>query len=51
MARIVLVFGHPRQDSLNAALRDRAAASLRDAGHHVDVLDLGAIGLDRKSVV
>ena len=44
MARIVLVFGHPSQDSLSAAIRDRAAASLRAAGHHVDVLDLGAIG-------
>ena len=44
MARIVLVFGHPSQDSLSAAIRDRAAASLRGAGHHVDVLDLGAIG-------
>ena len=44
MARIVLVFGHPSQDSLSAAIRDRAATSPRGATLAWSVAT-GAIGI------
>ncbi len=43
---VFLVFAHPRADSLNAAVRDRAVAALERAGHTVDLCDLYAEGFD-----
>ena len=42
--RILWVFAHPDQHSLNAALRDDAIAALRDDGHKVALSDLYAMG-------
>ena len=44
--RVLLVYCHPVPGSFSAALRDRAAESLRAAGHTVDLLDLYADGFD-----
>ncbi|ADG78959.1 NAD(P)H-dependent oxidoreductase [Tsukamurella paurometabola] len=44
--RALWVFAHPRQESLNAALRDAGVASLREDGWTVDVADLYAERFD-----
>jgi len=44
--RTLLVHAHPVPDSYSAALRDRAAAALRERGDEVDVLDLYRDGFD-----
>jgi putative NADPH-quinone reductase len=44
--QILMVFCHPRQDSLSAALRDAAKASLEAAGHTVELRDLYAEGFN-----
>ncbi|WP_035793589.1 NAD(P)H-dependent oxidoreductase [Kitasatospora mediocidica] len=40
----LIVHAHPEPDSFNAAQMATAAQALRDAGYHVDVLDLYADG-------
>jgi NAD(P)H dehydrogenase (quinone) len=42
--RFLVIHAHPDPESFNAQLKDAAVASLRAAGHHVDVLDLYASG-------
>lgn len=42
--RVLLVYCHPREDSLCAASRDAARQALQAAGHEVDLLDLYAEG-------
>ncbi|GGP28214.1 NAD(P)H-dependent oxidoreductase [Silvimonas amylolytica] len=41
--KVLIVFAHPEPESLNAALRDVAIASLQEAGHEVQVSDLYAM--------
>lgn len=43
--QVVVVLAHPCGDSFNHAVAARAEAALREAGHHVDVLDLYALGV------
>jgi putative NADPH-quinone reductase len=40
--RVLMIFCHPRADSLSAALRDAARAALEGAGHQVELRDLYA---------
>ena len=42
----LVVFCHPVEDSLGAAVRDRAVEGLRAGGHDVDLLDLYADGFE-----
>ncbi len=42
--KVLWVFAHPDQHSLNAALRDEGVEALRDDGHEVEVSDLYAMG-------
>ncbi len=42
--QVLVVFAHPRTDSFNRAVADRATKGLRDAGHTVHFLDLYALG-------
>lgn len=42
--RVLMIYAHPREDSLCAALRDAARAALESAGHQVEVRDLYAEG-------
>jgi NAD(P)H dehydrogenase (quinone) len=42
--QVLLVVAHPSSDSLTQAAANTAIAALRANGHHVDVLDLYAIG-------
>lgn len=42
--RVMLLIAHPSPGSLTHAAAARAVEALRAAGHHVDVLDLYAIG-------
>ncbi|MEM9762104.1 MAG: NAD(P)H-dependent oxidoreductase [Pseudomonadota bacterium] len=44
--RLLIVYCHPDPESFCAALRDRAVAGARAAGHEVDLLDLYAEGFD-----
>lgn len=44
--KVVVVSAHPCDDSFNAAIADAAVTRLRTAGHHVDHLDLYAIGFE-----
>jgi putative NADPH-quinone reductase len=44
--RLLVVFSHPSQDSYGAALRDRALATLRAAGHEIRLRDLYAEAFD-----
>ena len=44
--RVLHLYSHPLPESFHAALRDRAGAALRAAGHEVDLLDLHAEGFD-----
>jgi putative NADPH-quinone reductase len=44
--RVLVVYAHPREDSLCAALRDAAVGSLRQAGHEVELRDLYAERFD-----
>jgi NAD(P)H dehydrogenase (quinone) len=44
--QVLMVFCHPRGDSLSAALRDAAKASLEAAGHTVELRDLYAEGFN-----
>ncbi len=44
--RVLMVYCHPLEGSYNAALRDRALAALRDAGHEVELVDLYREGFD-----
>ena len=44
--RVLMVYCHPVQGSFNAAVRDRALAALRGAGHEVELLDLYREGFD-----
>lgn len=44
--RVLMVYCHPVEGSFNAAVRDRALAALRTAGHEVDLLDLYREGFD-----
>jgi NAD(P)H dehydrogenase (quinone) len=41
---VLMVFAHPRPDSLSAALRDAAKSALEAAGHTVELRDLYAEG-------
>ena len=41
---VLIVFAHPRPDSLSAALRDAAKSALEAAGHTVELHDLYAEG-------
>jgi NAD(P)H dehydrogenase (quinone) len=43
--QVVLVLAHPCDDSFNHSVAAHAADALRGAGHHVDVLDLYALGV------
>lgn len=43
---VLMIHAHPRADSLSAALRDAAKASLEAAGHRVELRDLYAEGFD-----
>jgi putative NADPH-quinone reductase len=42
--RVLMIYVHPRDDSLCAALRDAARAALESAGHQVELRDLYAEG-------
>ncbi len=42
--RVLMVYCHPREDSLAAALRDATKAGLEAAGHQVELRDLYAEG-------
>ncbi len=42
--QVLMVFAHPRPDSLSAALRDAAKSALEAAGHTVELRDLHAEG-------
>lgn len=44
--RVLMVYCHPVEGSFNAAVRDRALAALRVAGHQVDLVDLYREGFD-----
>jgi len=44
--RVLMVYCHPVDGSFNAAVRDRALAALRAAGHEVDLVDLYGEGFD-----
>lgn len=46
MSHTLLVFAHPRTDSLTGLAAARARERLEDAGHTVDLLDLHAEGFD-----
>jgi putative NADPH-quinone reductase len=43
--RVLLVVAHPDAGSFTHACATTATTTLRDAGHHVDVLDLYALGV------
>lgn len=43
---VLIVYAHPEPTSFSAALRDRAAAALSDAGHQVVISDLYAEGFN-----
>ena len=38
--KVLIVFAHPEPKSLNGALKDMAAQTLKDIGHHLKVSDL-----------
>jgi len=42
--RVLVVFGHPRHDSFNAAVLEALTRGLEDSGHEVDAADLHAEG-------
>jgi putative NADPH-quinone reductase len=42
--QIVVVLAHPNEDSFNHAVASRVCDTLRAHGHHVDLLDLYALG-------
>ncbi len=44
--RVLLVHCHPRADSFSASLRATAVATLEDAGHEVEIIDLYAQNFD-----
>ncbi len=44
--RALVVHCHPVEGSFSSALRDAAIRGLSAAGHHVDLVDLGARGFD-----
>jgi len=44
--RVLYVYCHPLDDSFHAAIRKDALATLQEAGHTVDLLDLYAEGFD-----
>jgi putative NADPH-quinone reductase len=44
--RVLMIYAHPREDSLAAALRDAARAGLEAAGHVVEIRDLYAEGFN-----
>ncbi len=44
--RILYLYCHPLAESFHAAIRDAALASLREAGHEVDLCDLYAEGFE-----
>ncbi|MBI5719032.1 MAG: NAD(P)H-dependent oxidoreductase [Burkholderiales bacterium] len=44
--RVLMVYCHPVEGSFNAAVRDRALAVLRSAGHEVELVDLYREGFD-----
>lgn len=44
--RILYLYCHPLEESFHAAIRDRALAALRQAGHDIDLLDLYADGFN-----
>jgi putative NADPH-quinone reductase len=44
--RVLYVYCHPLPESLHAAIRDAALASLKSGGHEVDLLDLYAESFD-----
>jgi putative NADPH-quinone reductase len=44
--RVLMVYCHPVEGSFNAAVRDRALAALKSAGHEVDLVDLYKEGFD-----
>ena len=44
--RVLVIYAHPRAESLCAAARDRGVASLVRAGHDVEVRDLYAVNFE-----
>lgn len=44
MSRILWVFAHPEQQSLNGTLRDVGLQALKDSGHETELSDLYAMG-------
>ena len=42
--QVLVVLAHPKGDSFNHAIADRACGALRLAGHTVELLDLYALG-------
>jgi len=44
--RVLMVYCHPVEGSFSAAVRDRAHAALRTAGHEVELVDLYREGFD-----
>lgn len=44
--RVLVLYAHPNPESYGAALHQAVVASLREAGHEVDVCDLYAEGFD-----
>ena len=44
--QVLLIYAHPRKDSLAAALRDAAKAALEAGGHRVELRDLYAEGFN-----
>ena len=43
---VLYIYCHPLPESFHAALREKALAGLRQAGHDVDLMDLYAEGFD-----
>lgn len=46
--RCLVVYAHPVEESYCAALRDRAVAALKEAGHEVRLVDLYAEGFEAR---
>lgn len=43
--RVLLIVAHPNTDSFSHTIASRAHTTLQSAGHHVDLLDLYALGV------
>ncbi len=44
--RVLYLYAHPLEESFHHAIREKARAGLREAGHEVDLCDLYAEGFD-----